>query len=917
MAKGAILIIENEAIVAAHLAREVDVLGYRVLGVAPTGEEAIRIAEREQPDLILTDIRLGGSLDGIETARRLRALWDIPVIFITGHSDQDTLKRASLAGSFGYILKPWDTRDLSTQLEIAFYKHQADQALRDSEERYRAFISNSSEGIWRIEFTPPLDTSLPVDVQVEQVYRSARLVECNDAMARMYGLSKAGDLIGKSLDFMLPATDAAARDFLASVIRAGYRSTHVESIERDVNGQPVYFLNSMTGIVENGHLVRMWGTQQDITDRKQAEQARRESEARFAGFMTHLPGLAWIKDHTGRYVFANEAALHAFGKPRHEVYGRNDDELFLPATARQFQQNDRTVLSSGAPVEIIEELEHSDGHHYSLVNKFPIPSDAGMLIGGIALDVTRHRTAEEALQRSEALYRAIGESIDYGVWVCAPDGRNTYASESFLKLVGLTQEQCSNLGWGSVLHPDDVDATIAAWQACVKDGSLWDREHRFRGVDGQWHHILARGVPVKDEQGQILCWAGINLDISRLKRSQEQLRQSEARLEIRVEERTNALVQSQEQLRALANQLSLTEQRERKRLAMELHDHLAQMLVLASLKMGQAKRTAGDRATELAAQTERIISECLSYTRTLVAELSPPVLHDHGLAAGLRWLGDYMKKYDMTVAVHAPEEEPTLAEEHAALMFQSVRELLMNIWKHSGVGHATVTMERQDTFLRIEVRDSGKGFAIEAPDGSSSKFGLFSIRERLKTVGGSFHIESAPGLGTRCLLELQLPQRVLQDPATAPSRLEQARDASLTPPSIGIRVLLVDDHAMMRQGLRTVLQSYTDIEIIGECSNGKEAVEAVDQLLPAVVIMDINMPVMNGIEATARIKAHHPGTIVIGLSVNANHENEVAMTAAGAAMLLTKEAAVDQLYSAIQKTAQQAAKNHGRNPSIQ
>lgn len=131
--------------------------------------------------------------------------------------------------------------------------------------------------------------------------------------------------------------------------------------------------------------------------------------------------------------------------------------------------------------------------------------------------------ANQALRRSEALYRAIGESIDYGVWVCAPDGRNTYASESFLKLVGLTQKQCSDFGWGEVLHPDDAERTISAWKECVRTGGTWDIEHRFRGVDGQWHSVLARGVPVKDEQGQILCWAGINLDISRQKRAEEAL----------------------------------------------------------------------------------------------------------------------------------------------------------------------------------------------------------------------------------------------------------------------------------------------------------------------------------------------------------------------------------------------------------
>ena len=116
-----------------------------------------------------------------------------------------------------------------------------------------------------------------------------------------------------------------------------------------------------------------------------------------------------------------------------------------------------------------------------------------------------------------------------------------------------------------------------------------------------------------------------------------------------------------------------------------------------------------------------------------------------------------------------------------------------------------------------------------------------------------------------------------------------------------IRVLLVDDHAMVRQGLRTVLDSYADIEVVGEATDGEEAVAAMEALHPAVVLMDINMPTMNGIEATAHIKARHPEVIVIGLSVNARGENERAMKQAGAAMLLTKEAAMDELYRVMQE----------------
>jgi PAS domain S-box-containing protein len=138
----------------------------------------------------------------------------------------------------------------------------------------------------------------------------------------------------------------------------------------------------------------------------------------------------------------------------------------------------------------------------------------------------------EALRVSERVYRAIGEAIDYGVWVCEPDGRNIYASESFLKLVGITQQQCSDFGWGEVLHPDDAERTIAAWKECVRTGGTWDIEHRFRGVDGQWHPVLARGVPVRNDRGEIACWAGINLDIARLKEAEARARASEEGLRL-------------------------------------------------------------------------------------------------------------------------------------------------------------------------------------------------------------------------------------------------------------------------------------------------------------------------------------------------------------------------------------------------
>jgi DNA-binding NarL/FixJ family response regulator len=126
-------------------------------------------------------------------------------------------------------------------------------------------------------------------------------------------------------------------------------------------------------------------------------------------------------------------------------------------------------------------------------------------------------------------------------------------------------------------------------------------------------------------------------------------------------------------------------------------------------------------------------------------------------------------------------------------------------------------------------------------------------------------------------------------------------ELTVEPPQRNIvRLLLVDDHAMVRQGLRALLESYGDIQVVGEASNGLEAVEMTEQLQPSVVVMDINMPEMNGIEATGKIKSSHPHTVVIGMSVNAAGENQKAMKTAGASRLLTKESAVEHLHTAIQ-----------------
>jgi signal transduction histidine kinase len=165
-------------------------------------------------------------------------------------------------------------------------------ALRRSEARYRAYVAQSSEGIWCYETPAPIPITLPVDEQIDEIMAHAVLADCNDAMARMYGLRAADELIGAPISALMPPTDPRNREYLRAFIDSGYRLAAVESYEVTVDGKPRTLLNNLQGVVEDGCLVRAWGTQVDVTERRRLEEQVRQSQkmeavGRLAGGVAH------------------------------------------------------------------------------------------------------------------------------------------------------------------------------------------------------------------------------------------------------------------------------------------------------------------------------------------------------------------------------------------------------------------------------------------------------------------------------------------------------------------------------------------------------------------------------------------------------------------------------------------------------
>ena len=257
--------------------------------------------------------------------------------------------------------------------------------------------------------------------------------------------------------------------------------------------------------------------------------------------------------------------------------------------------------------------------------------------------------------------------------------------------------------------------------------------------------------------------------VSAQRAAYSQLQQWNRLLERNLAERTQELGRSLVDLRSLATALDAAEQRERTHLATELHDYLAQLLVLGRMKIGQLQRLSVPSAgEEMVREIDEVLSQALQYCHTLMAELSPPILHEQGLVAGIRALATQMKRHDLEVRVDLDQvDECDIPLSCAVLLFRSVRELLINTAKHAAVKQATVRLTCDQGLLQIVVRDES-GFDLTASQGPpsagtgsvpSSKIGLLTIRERMKALNGRFDFASAPKQGTTATLTLPIGPR--------------------------------------------------------------------------------------------------------------------------------------------------------------
>ena len=245
-----------------------------------------------------------------------------------------------------------------------------------------------------------------------------------------------------------------------------------------------------------------------------------------------------------------------------------------------------------------------------------------------------------------------------------------------------------------------------------------------------------------------------------LRLTEKQLRSSNEELERRVAERSASLTVYQQRLRGLVEELGRAGMRERKRVALELHDNLAQMLAVCKMKASaiEAAAPAGCPMAQEALAIKQLLGEGINYTRTLMSDLRPEILNEYDLSEAVRWVAKRMERYGLLVRVEDDSRPKPLEQELVELIFDCVRELLFNVIKHAATERAMISVRRTDHVVRVVVSDAGAGFDPGQTEASSQSrgFGLFSISERLGMLGGRMEVASARGHGAQVSLIVPL-----------------------------------------------------------------------------------------------------------------------------------------------------------------
>jgi PAS domain S-box-containing protein len=450
------------------------------------------------------------------------------------------------------------------------------------------------------------------------------------------------------------------------------------------------------------------------------------SERQYRGLVENAHEGVWIIDDKGIIKFVNRRMREITGHDKLE--GKNLLDLFdwynLKLLEEVIAQNKKNNVAQ----QEVEILCKNRGVASVILSSVPLFED-GQYMGAFAMfsDVT-------ALRETERRFRKIFEEAAIGMSLIDLGGRLLDSNFALQNMLQYRKEELYRRPFTDFTHTADRARSLSFFKELTEGKrDSYTRDQRYLRQDGKVVWGQESVSLLRDASGKPQFAISMIEDITHRKQAEEEIRTY------------------QEQLQSLASELSLTEERERRRLATDLHDHIGQALALAKIKLGvlQKKRQDAKPLGEIRELIEKMIQD----TRSLTFELSLPVLYELGFEAAVEWFAKHVRAHHgLAVDVHKDPEPIPMDDEMKVLLFKAVRELMINVVKHAQASHARVTIERNGDGVLIKVEDNGQGLkdvrTFTHARGTGG-FGLFSIRERLHYLGGRMDVESETGQGTR------------------------------------------------------------------------------------------------------------------------------------------------------------------------
>jgi len=670
--------------------------------------------------------------------------------------------------------------------------HESAKRLEQSERKYRELVENASSIIMRITC-------------------DHTITFFNEYAQRLFGYAEDEVLGHHVVGTIAPAVDSAGRDLSAMFqsITADpekYASNENENICKDGRRIWVHWTNRAVRN-DRGKLIEFLCVGTDITERRQAEMRTKATNAMLALFArqtTRSDYLSAVTDLLKELVGCRCVGVrirNAFGEIPYEASTGFDAQFLESESKLQLGRDecacsrivsarplscDRSSLSPGGSFfcndtpTMVGSLSSADrGLFRGMCVKRGFASIAILPIrfhdetlgaihladersGAFSLEVINfmetivpligeavHRFNVEAeLRKNEARYRSLVVASSQIVWSTNAAGEVADDLPFWRAYTGQSREEIMGWGWTNVIHAEDRRRATDAWAQAVSTRSLYDSEFRIRAVDGEYRDFAVRGVPVIDPDGALREWVGTCTDITQRKGMEAEA------------------VRYREQLRALAKELVASEEQERWQISRYIHDTIIQNLSLSSMRLGaflkKLSATPGDTEGPQIATTRKLVDDAIAECRTVMSELTPPLLNELGLVPALEELVDTLQqRHGIPIEVENEGLSKPMDIALRGLLFQSARELIMNALKHAGPCSIRVIVADTADGIRIRVQDNGRGFdpaRKKSRDTKKGGFGLFSVRERVEGMGGQLAIESAPGQGVTATIALPLPE---------------------------------------------------------------------------------------------------------------------------------------------------------------